>query len=772
MKLWKNRPLFAVTCIFMGAALTGFFLAGRFKLLLCGVLLLAALLGTGIHMIQKHRGRRVRIQRAVLAVCFLLVSSIALFQSFWSIDRNQASADAYVGGDCTVMATVKECRGHGGQMSTYALDIHWINGKVIRYNGLLTCYYVAGLQPGDTILLDPEIISLSEACGDIYEEYLLMGDGIFMGLVSMQESDCTMLSHEPATITSSLSRHRIMLSEKMEQTFGDEAFGLPSALLLGERGHLGDDTQRDFSRAGVSHLLAISGLHMTMLFGLLAWILQLFHIPPRMRAVILGIGALAYLIYLGFPPSATRAVIMLGMTYLSTLCFATADPLTSLGLAGAGILFFSPISVADIGFWMSFSATLGLLTFLSADKKSASSQGHSRRISGHLGRSIGKLGRGLLAGFAAVTFSLWVVAPVMGEFSILSPVTTLLLTPLVGILLILVPLTMLTLSTPLGEPLLWLVQRICGIITHMCQVWGKPSWVVVSLRHGAVPFLAVAMILATLLLLGLSLRKKGRVLIPMVAGWLIIGVILGVHGFKHRDEVKVSYLVPSTAAEMMVMTRGREAVILEISNGSHRSFLTAAQEATKQGATEISALVLTDYHSRTSGSLLMLLRRETVRVLWMPRPTCEDDYYLMLSCLEMAEKTETPVVIYEHGQELLLFGDMRLTVTRDMLERSVQPVLLMILKTPAEQLTFCGRSIFESRLALPAMVAMEESDTVIFSNKGPVMKAPMGCIFGLETDAVYFADRKVAGQLLPECYPREGTLITVGQGRFSIPLKP
>ena len=61
---------------------------------------------------------------------------------------------------------------------------------------------------------------------------------------------------------------------------GDESRGLPSALLLGDKTYLSDSTRRDFSRAGVSHLLAISGLHVTLIFGMLAVFLRLIGVTP------------------------------------------------------------------------------------------------------------------------------------------------------------------------------------------------------------------------------------------------------------------------------------------------------------------------------------------------------------------------------------------------------------------------------------------------------------------------------------------------------------
>lgn len=755
MRLWKNRPLFALACAFMGAALTGFFLIPSAKRIAFCLCVTAAVLCLTLGCLRLRRGRSPRLRFGGL-LC--LVAAVSLLQSSLAIDLRESRVAAFEGQTVTVEATVTDRRNSGGNMSTFTLKVTSVNGSAAHYNALLTCYYVSDLQPGYEITLTAEAVSLSEAAGDVYEEYTLLGDGIFGGLVSMSEEDCAIRSEHPATLSAKLARHRYRLSLDWEQLFGDKASGLPSALLLGERDHLTAEVRRDFARTGVSHILAISGLHMTLLFGLLALILKFCGLPPRVRAVILMLLSVGYLFYLGFPPSATRAVIMLGMTYLSCLCFVGADPLTSLGLAGIVILLFSPTSVADAGFWMSFSATLGLLTLatlLTSVKKRE-------------GRGLVKWAGGLLSGVAAVTFSLWVTAPVMGEMSLLSAPMTLLLTPLTALLLLLTPIAALTASTPLGPWVAEAVRTVSALMTDLCEFCAETSWTVVSLHHPAIPYIAAAMVLLTLLCLGLSLPRKSMVWIPMATGWLIIGLTLGIHSAATADELQVSYLIPSTTSEMVVVTRGREAVICEMSNGSRRSFLTAAEEASRRGATELSAVILTDYHSATSGALLQLFRRETVRALWMPKPTNKDDYYLMLSCLEAAALTDVPVTVYDHGKAMTLFGTAELTVERTEIKRSARPVLLISLKTPVEQTVICGRSILESDLAIPALLAMAESDRVILSNQGPVIKRPMGCTVAPDAEALYLANETVAAYLHPAHYPEDGVFIVIGQGRFNM----
>ena len=180
-------------------------------------------------------------------------------------------------------------------------------------------------------------------------------------------------------------------------------------------------------------------------------------------------------------------------------------------------------------------------------------------------------------------------------------------------------------------------------------------------------------------------------------------------------------------------------------------------------------MILTDYHTRTSGSLHQLLQRETVRALWLPRPQNTEDYDLMMSCLAVAERFNTPAFIYDDSADLTLFGNATLSVQRSMIERSRMPVLLLRLQTPAETVALCGRSILESDLSLPALVAIAESDTVIFSNYGPKLKQPISCVFGPNVKAIYFANAHMAAYLSPHAYPEDDVTMIIGQGRITLP---
>ena len=565
---------------------------------------------------------------------------------------------------------------------------------------------------------------------------------------------------------------------------GRESHGLPSALLLGDKTALSDSTRRDFSRAGASHMLAISGLHVALLFGLLEGFLRLLYVPKRARIAVMGLGAVAYLILLGFPPSATRAVIMLGMTCLAYYSNGRADSLTSLGLAGCLILAVTPQAVADAGFWMSFLATMGLITLTPLLRTGLARLDHrdASAVSRRLRRYGTKLLTALAVGIVAVSFVLLVVTAVIGEMSILSPISTLLLTPFCGVIPVLSLLALPLTGTSVGVLLGNTVGGISSLMADLAARLAQPSWTVISLRHPAVLPIAVGMTAATLVLLVIRLpvRRRAAVVLPILVGWISLGGVLTAHAYLTRHEIRTTYLQPSAVSEALVLVSGNRGVVCDLSNGSLSAMTAAAREAELQGATELAACVLTHYHSRTSGALATFLERETVRALWMPTPTDPETYYRMLACLEQAEAAGVEVRLYDKGQALTLFGESRLILETSELARSVQPVLLISLDVPHKdgspgtegdhRLVYCGSAVFESDLSSRAAEWVGEADTVILGGHGPLCKAPFGreADFTRAREIILSAFGETADYFAPaELSP--DTTLWLGQKRMVLP---
>jgi hypothetical protein len=240
--------------------------------------------------------------------------------------------------------------------------------------------------------------------------------------------------------------------------------------------------------------------------------------------------------------------------------------------------------------------------------------------------------------------------------------------------------------------------------------------------------------------------------------------------------VSLSYLQPSSQSESIVLVQGHRGFVCDLSNGSLSALTASAREAEKRGATEISALMLTHYHSRTPGALSTLLERETVRALWMPTPADGEDYFLLLSCLDKAEDAGVPVLLYGAGEPLEIFGAGSVTWETAAVSRSTQPILLVSVSLRGAEdgehnLLYCGSAVFESDLSERAASLVSSADTVIFGSHGPLHKAPFGGQFTLDRakTLILSAHGDTAAWLDPTCVPAEALL---WQGGYRAVLHP
>jgi len=140
---------------------------------------------------------------------------------------------------------------------------------------------------------------------------------------------------------------------------------LLSAILLGSKRGIPSELYEQFSLSGTSHLIAISGLHITILSLVLMNLGFYFHLSRKQVFYGLSVILFLYLIIIGFPASAVRAVIMGWLIILAQVCGRQNRSSNALLFAASIMILINPrILRDDIGFQLSFSAVLGLLYLL------------------------------------------------------------------------------------------------------------------------------------------------------------------------------------------------------------------------------------------------------------------------------------------------------------------------------------------------------------------------------------------------------------------------
>jgi competence protein ComEC len=133
-------------------------------------------------------------------------------------------------------------------------------------------------------------------------------------------------------------------------------------IILADRTEMDAETVSDFQNSGLIHLLAISGTHIGIIFGVIYFIfLRIFPVKFRNYAIILSLISIwAFAIFIGLGNSVVRSCIMISTYMIYLLLRRKPDLLHALSLAGLIILITSPQQIFDVGFQLSFCAVLGI----------------------------------------------------------------------------------------------------------------------------------------------------------------------------------------------------------------------------------------------------------------------------------------------------------------------------------------------------------------------------------------------------------------------------
>jgi len=135
------------------------------------------------------------------------------------------------------------------------------------------------------------------------------------------------------------------------------------ALLLGERGRMDEATTLSLQKSGLFHLIAISGAHIAIISYLLFGILKLFRTPKRLSYVILIFLLLFYALLVEGRASVFRAIIMSLAYLIGKLLWKNTRLLNTISFSAFFLLFINPFYLLDMGFELTFAATLSIILF-------------------------------------------------------------------------------------------------------------------------------------------------------------------------------------------------------------------------------------------------------------------------------------------------------------------------------------------------------------------------------------------------------------------------
>ena len=621
MNFLYKRPLFAF-CFALVIGSAFFFCFSKLQLFALGAILILLLVPLFIF-------KRRNAPLILLTIGFLLASLFSLS----TVHYRYAHLEDYNEAKAEITFTVLEITGKNDENEVVSVraNIDSINDTSEDVTGHILFENGIELSVGDRF----------RARGTL--SYLRREDNEYLFSAGNRVTFTVLLANKLGTdpLLYTLSAQRQFLDERIRSAGEGDSAALLAAILFGYRDNLSERVNINFRQTGFTHAIAVSGLNLTILVGVVFFLLGLLRFPHALRNIISIIFAILYTALSGFSPSVVRAAFMTSVLLLSRLFRRPHDPPTTLFFSAAILLLFDPSLALNASYLLSVMATFGLLFVGSMlEKEDAAPKSVSRKI-----LQIFFSKEGFLLSFGAIAATIFITAVLFGEFSVLSPLSTALLSPLVTVILWLaIPLVIFpesfigTIADAIAEAILICIDLLAEI-----------PHTKISLSYPLItPILFVLSAVTVILFFGRR-RRRLTVVFPLLLMAVAIFSASLIHTTAVLQKEEVTY-VASYSAEATVYLSNDTSILFDTSGNQNKLTKTALSKISGSYVTELTAYMVTDYTDDLPATLALVGGRIKTRRCLLPLPQSDEE-----ACI--AEKTKEVAKHYGIAYDFYRSGD-------------------------------------------------------------------------------------------------------------------
>ena len=305
-------------------------------------------------------------------VLFLIIL-ISIISNLIVIYQNNKYNSLYknineIEGEAVVISSKKEKE----YTNSYKIRINFLN-KNKKYKD--TCLYLnvnkknsIDLQYGNKIKFVGEFVEPEVARnygGFNYKEYLksikIYG--------TIKANSVNVIGKDKVNVISKIANYNYLIIEKkLDNLFKKDISGLIKGIVLGDKSNIDEDIEENFRISGISHILAVSGLHVSYIIFAFNLLFKKSFGKRNVKFIII-LFLIFYMFLTGFSPSIVRASIMNIIILGSGLFHRKNDLATSISLSLLIILIYNPFLIENIGLQFSYMATIGIVLLQKNIKK-------------------------------------------------------------------------------------------------------------------------------------------------------------------------------------------------------------------------------------------------------------------------------------------------------------------------------------------------------------------------------------------------------------------
>ena len=720
MNIFYRRHLALFCTIFAVVFIVGSFLSLDSKVgISLALLIFVAALSIAFILVKR---RRPDILKMIFCILFAIIS---LFVQITRVDLNTTLIKSYLNTDAVIYAKIEDIIFKNSYSSSAIVSIKAINDEKISCKGLLDCNYTLELAEGDIIKINVLINDIKDI-KDNPQYY--QADKVILHLYS-EDDTITYINYQDSLNIRFKSLNK-SLSKIIKSDIPNDAGDFISTLVLGDRSGLSDDITRDFRRSGLSHVVAISGMHLSVMMFIFEFLLKKLRVNKKIRGGVVIFIALFYLGITGFLLSTVRAFIMTAFVYIAYLLNRDNDMLTSLLFALFIILLISPWAVYDIGMWLSFLSIIGIFTasyFINKIndniyKRYKHTKNKPKIRIKILMYFISSVLITLFVNFS-ICFVVWLF---FNEISLISILSNIIITPIALALLFLSVIFILFKLIKVNFLAIIFakaIKLICDIMLYIVSVFSSMKGIIISLNYAFAGTIITITTVFFVIFLIIKLKRKYLIFTPILACIISFSICISFYNNFYEKNTEIQYLNKGES-EFFLIHDDKDYSIIDITTGSYKYCSEAYYKSIDNCATEIYSFVLTHYHSYHSVSLERLFKKAIIRNIILPKPTNDKEYHHMLEIIEKANENSVNVEIYEPSTKHKITKNTAITLTdREYISRSTHPIFLLEIYTNDDSLLYISESAWENAEFKEAINnSLYKSSYIVFGKHGPIIK--------------------------------------------------
>lgn len=459
-----------------------------------------------------------------------------------------------------------------------------------------------------------------------------------------------------SSIEQGMSKYRYEIKrksiEKIEELFhrylDEENSSIIKSIMLGKSTYLEDEVISIYRGMGLAHILAVSGLHIGIISGFFMFVFSHLGIKKRNSVAIVLSMLWIYGYIIGFPPSILRANIMLCLLYYSQLIYKPYDSINILSFAGFVLMLINPYYLFNIGFQLSFLATLSILIL--SPKIEHIFYPHKN----YMTRSISTI-LGVLVGIFPIQIYYFNGVSLMGILANILIVPILSISLILSFLMLIFDFASIGINSIIGPVLNFILSFQFNVLRHLS-----------SIGYGMIKFPSpeVITIIWTYIIIGIifkiiDISKLKRSTNKIILVYLSMILVHNLYISFYQPQIELHFIDVGQGDSLLIRGRGKDYLI--DTGGSIFGDFDIGENITlpyleKLGVRKLDAVFITHFDEDHSQGLEALIPNIPIDIIFSSYIPVDNNTY------EMIVKDSVPFSVLRKGDRLALDRDMNMEI--------------------------------------------------------------------------------------------------------------